>query len=245
MRADDYSWLNIELGNGVAVATMSHPDPTAAQREEYDRLLHDVAEDDDVRTLVLTGWSSPRQGPQPGEYEDFTPFSYYDRAGKLVRKFLDLDKPVIMALDGDPGVLTIPLTGDIVIAERQCTFVDNHVLIGTASATQPFLWPLSTGLLRAKRWILTGEQIGAEEAERIGLVTEVVDTGMALTRAREYAAKFAAMRPETLQATKRTLNQWMRMGLNQVYDHGLALEFMLFPRDFVERYQSGAVMRRS
>ena len=245
MRPDDYTWMTIEIDGGVAVATMSHPDPTKAEREEYDRLIRDVASDDAVRTLVLTGWSNPRQGPQPGEYEDFTPFGYYDRAGKLVRMFLDLDKPVIMALDGDPGVLTIPLTGDIVIAERHLSFIDNHVVIGTASATQPFLWPLSTGLLRAKRYILTGESIGAEEAERIGLVTEVVDTGRALARAREYAAKFAAMRPETLQATKRSLNQWMRMGLSQVYDHGLALEFMLFPKDFVERYKSGAVMRRS
>jgi enoyl-CoA hydratase/carnithine racemase len=49
---------------------------------------------------------------------------------------LNLDKPVVVALDGDPGVLTIPLSCDIIITERHLSFADNHVLIGTASATQ-------------------------------------------------------------------------------------------------------------
>lgn len=239
MKPEDYSFLSIEVDGGVAVATMSHPDPGRDEREEWDRLIADAKSDPEVRTVVITGWSNPPRGPKPGDYEDFTPFGYYDRAGQLVRDFLDLDKPVVMALDGNPGVLTIPLTGDIVIAERHLTFADNHVVIGTASATQPFLWPLSTGLLRAKKHILTGEPISAEDAERIGLVTEVVDTGASLGRALEYGRKFASMRPESLQATKRILNQWLRMGLTQVFDHGLALEFMLFPKDFASQFRSG------
>ncbi len=46
----------------------------------------------------------------------------------------------------------------------------------------------------------------------------------------------ASLRPETLQATKRALNQWMRLVRTPVYEHGLALEFMLFPKDYAERH---------
>jgi len=69
---------------------------------------------------VLTGWGHPARGRPPGAFEDFDAFTYYDRARQApVRAFLDLDKPVIMALDGTPGVLTIPLTGDIIIADEK------------------------------------------------------------------------------------------------------------------------------
>ena len=93
-----------------------------------------------------------------------------------------------------------------------------------------FLWPPSTGLLRAKRYLLTGDTFDAEEAERIGIVTEVVDTGCALARATVYARRLASLRPDTVQATKRTLNQWLRLGVGTVYDPGIALEWMLYPR---------------
>jgi enoyl-CoA hydratase len=233
-----YSFLNIEVRDGIVFATMTHPDYSHDEREEWPRLIADVAADDDARVLVITGWGNPKQGRKPGAFEDFDSFKYYDRARQQpVKALLDLDKPVVMAMDGNPGVLTIPLSGDILIAERHLEFSDNHVLIGTASATQPFLWPLNTGLLRAKRYILTGESIDAEEAERLGLVTEVVDTGKSLARATEYAEHFASLRPETLQATKRVLNQWLRMAEGPVFEHGLALEFMLFPKDFSQRYQ--------
>ena len=86
--------------------------------------------------------------------------------------------------------------------------------------------------MKAKRYILTGEQFTAEEAERMGLVTEVVDTGGALTRATELAERLASLRPEAVQATKRILNQWLKMASSAVFEHGLALEFMLFPDHF-------------
>ena len=56
--------------------------------------------------------------------------------------FLDLDKPVVTALDGSPDVMTIPLCSDIVIAERQVVFDDHHVPLGTVSANPTV--PLAT-----------------------------------------------------------------------------------------------------
>lgn len=239
MDTTSYRFLNVTVSeDGIAVATMTHPDYDHTEREEWPQLIADVDADASVHVLVVTGWGNPRRGLPKGAFEDFDPYLYYNRAARQpVKAFLDLDKPVVMALDGEPGVLTIPLTGDIIIAERHLHFSDNHVRIGTASATQPFLWPMSSGLLQAKRYILTGDAFDAEEALRLGLVTEVVDEGKALDRALEYAGKLTRLRPQTLQATKHTLNQWLRMAYTPVFEHGLALEFMSFPADFSRNMQ--------
>ena len=89
--------------------------------------------------------------------------------------------------------------------------------------------------MKAKRYVLTGEWIDALEAERIGLVSEVVETGSSLDRATEYATTLAALRPETLQLTKRAFNRFLRQGLLDVFDEAVALEFLAWP----DRYGGG------
>lgn len=232
-RYDGFSFLRIRAEEGLVHAELTHPDYDHDEREEWGRLFAAVADDRDCRVLVLSGWGNPRRGYSPGMFEDFDAFSYYDRARRdPVVAMLELDRPIVVALDGNPGVLTIPLSGDIVIAEEHLSFSDNHVKIGTASATQPFLCPPSMGLMRAKRYILTGRPFTAREAVEMGLMAEVVPTGQALARAMETAREIAALRPEAVAATKRNLNQWLLRARRDVFDHGLALEFMLFPADF-------------
>jgi enoyl-CoA hydratase/carnithine racemase len=239
MQTEGYLFLNVAVEDGVAVATMSHPDFSHDERDDWTTLVDTVKRDPEVRTLVITGWGKPKRGPVPGMFEDFDAYTYYERARlQPLGALLDLDKPVIMALDGAPGVMSIPLTGDILVAERQVTFSDPHVLMGTASATQPYLWPLNSGLLRAKKYILTGRSFTADEALSMGLVTEVVDTGGALETAMEYARHFASLRPETLQATKRVLNQWLRTFHTSIFENGLMMEFMTFPKNFADRFKT-------
>ncbi len=241
MKTDNYHFLDVSVDGGVAVATMRHPDYSHDERGDWDQLIGEVAADPDVHVLVVTGWGNPKQGPAPGLFEDFDAYTYYERARvSPMPAFLALDKPVIMALDGSPGVMTIPLAGDILIAERHVTFADTHVLIGTASATQPYLWPLNSGLLRAKKYILTGQTFGAEVAQAMGLVTDVVDTGGSMAAAMEYARHLAGLRPETLQATKRALNQWLRLFRASVFESALTIEFMTFPKNFADRFKPQA-----
>jgi enoyl-CoA hydratase len=241
MQTDGYLFLDVQVDDHVAVATMRHPDYSHAERDDWTTLIDEVRNDADVRALVITGWGNPKRGPVPGAFEDFDAFMYYERARlQPLAALLDLDTPVVMALDGDPGVLSIPLTGDILVAERQLKFSDPHVLIGTSSATQPYLWPLNTGLLRAKKYILTGKFLSAEEAYEFGLVSEVVDEGRALEVALEYARHIASLRPETVQVTKRVLNQWLRTFHTSIFENALMMEFMTFPKDFADRFKPQA-----
>lgn len=235
MKTDDYSFLHVEVDAGVATVQFNSPDNgnkwARAQEWEIVGLPADLAADDDVRAVVLTGSGDTFSGGAHHGDDPFDAFDYYDRSVKIFRSYLDMDKPMVAAVNGPASGsgLTLAMFCDIVVAERQVEFRDAHVVGGVASATGPFQWPPSIGLLRAKRYLLTGDAFSAEEAERIGLVTEVVGTGESLARARQLAGQLASLRPESLQATKRSLNQWMRMAYGPVFEHALALEFLTFP----------------
>jgi enoyl-CoA hydratase len=88
---------------------------------------------------------------------------------------------------------------------------------------------MSSGLAKAKRYILTGDSVSAEEAEQFGLIAEVVDTGKSYERAVEHAVKLASFSPPAVQLTKRALNNWQRTAFTQVFEHALALELMMMP----------------
>jgi enoyl-CoA hydratase len=148
---------------------------------------------------------------------------------------MNLDKPLVIAINGTASGsgLTLAMFGDIVIAERHVRFSDPHVLGGVVSATGPFLWPPNIGLLRAKRYLLTGDSFSPEEALEFGLISEIVDTGKSMERARQLAVQMASLRPSAVQGTKRALNQWLRMAFDPVFKHALSLEFMRFPADLL------------
>lgn len=233
---------------------------TSAEASEYPRFLREASAHPDVRAMVVTGagdeWFCAGED-LPSHYADAdydafvgsgrdpntTPYSSSELPDAALLNALlgDTDvmqplrtpKPIITALNGSiaGGVLTSVLLTDIVIAERHVRLRDMHVNAGLVAATGPMLWPMSTGILRAKRWLLTGDWLEAEEAERIGLVTEVVETGSSLERATAYAVHLAALRPETLWMTKRAINNWLISHVNDIFTPAFAAEVALFPKE--------------
>jgi enoyl-CoA hydratase len=199
---------------------------------EIVQLANEITGDKDVRSVLISGWSIPRDGESEQTVEPTIEARLLRReeeARAMMRAWFALDKPVVAAVDADSNTPTFILMADIVVAERHVHFWDFHVPNGIASATQPFLWPGSSGLAKARRYILTGDKLSANEAERIGLIAEVVDTGKSLERGMEYAVKLASYRPETLQLTKRALNQWQQPALTPIFEHALAMEFLTMP----------------
>jgi enoyl-CoA hydratase len=223
---------------------------------EYPRFLRAVAASPAVRVAVVTGagheWfcageDSPERGsdatfsasvgtgrdPNVARYDptSLSPAAVQSAlAGdSSVLAALRINKPVITALNGSVtgAALTSVLMTDIVIAEEHVRLRDMHVTAGIVSASGPMLWPLSAGLLQAKRWLLTGDWIDAREAERIGLVTEVVDRATSLARAVEYARHLAALDPDAVALTKRALNNWLLAHVDDVFTPAFAAEIAL------------------
>lgn len=115
-------------------------------------------------------------------------------------------KPVVMAAQGVAFTLTIELAlaADIVVAADDVRFAQLEVARGIVpfgGATIRAVTQLGWG--NAMRFLLTGEEFGASEALRIGLVQEVVEPGQQHDRATQIAERIAAQAPMGVQATLR------------------------------------------
>lgn len=231
----EYSFLKVERADGVATVTFNRPETgnrwALSEEWELTAVIADLRADDDVRVMLLTGTGDVFCGGAHHGDDPFDPAGYFDRSLEVFGDWMNFDKPIVVALNGPAtgSGLSLMTLSDIVVCERQLTFADPHVMIGVVSATGSFFWPLSVGLSRAKRYLLTGDSMTAEEALQIGLVHELVPQGGALARAREFALHIAQLPPGGVQGTKRVLNQWLRTNFAPVFQQGLALEFLRFP----------------
>jgi enoyl-CoA hydratase len=224
---DDLAYLDVEIDRGVAIVRLDGPeDANAISFEghvEMSTILPRLARDDRVDAVLLTGAGDCFcAGPTPefmariAANEPGFVARLMEDVRRLVQGHVELEKPVVSALNGPAGggPLAFALLADVVIAERHATLSDMHVAAAVAAGDGGVLiWPLAMGLLRAKRYLLTGDALSAEDAERLGLVTEVVDAGRSFARAMVYARRFAAGPREALRHTKRALNQWLRVGM--------------------------------
>ena len=244
MDTSRYSFFDISVADGIATVKFNRPDAgnrwALSEEHELFELPHDLRDDKDIKVVILTGAGDTFAGGAHHSDDPFNAFDYYDRSVRLFGSWMDIDQPVIAAVNGPIGGsgLSLAMFCDIILAERHVQFSDPHILVGVASATGPFLWPLNIGLMRAKRWLLTGDSFSAEQAAEMGLVTEVVDTGSSVARAGEFAKQIANMPASAVQATKRNLQQWLRMAYGPVFQHALSLEFMTFPAA-LSQYGSG------
>lgn len=240
---DTFEHLRIERAEpGILVATLDRPEKLNALRrgdhDELIRLLRAVPEDDDTRVLVLRGEGrSFCVGGDLGLVEETVRGDYRAKlrtqrmARDLVQAQIDLEKPVVVAVQGQcsGAGAALALLCDVIVAERSAKFADGHVRHGMAAGDGGVLTlPLSMGLVKAKRYLLSGDWFSADEAERCGLVTEVVDDGAAFDRAMEWAQRLSELNPAAVQLTKRALNGWLSHGMTTAFNLGLAFETLSF-----------------
>ncbi len=178
--------VHYSVEDGVARLTLDSPhNRNAMSTALVDQLrqgLTDAADDPGVRVVVLghTGGTfcagadlSEAAGRDPG---DLATARALEAAG-LLRSILELPVPVIAAIDGHVRAGGMGLIGacDLVVAGTASTFALTEARIGVApSIISLTLLPKMTARA-AGRYFVTGEKFGAEEAERIGLVTVATD----------------------------------------------------------------------
>ena len=83
------------------------------------------------------------------------------------------------------------------------------------------------GPAKAKYYLMTADFIDGKEAERIGLVSFCVPPEQVLSRSLEVAAKLARGSQEEIRATKKSINNWMRLA-GPIFDDSLAREMLTF-----------------
>ena len=249
MRTEGYESVTVEVQGETAIATLQGEEggnrySMHAMYAEFGQLACELRDDPAMRTLVITATGpddvfSLGQKPQATYPESVTADLSQNTSRRGIREFFDLGKPVITALNGPitGGIMAMVLAAsDFIVAEEHAALRDIHVPLGVPSTTGPLFWPMSVGLMKARRYVLTGEWISAQEAERIGLVTEVVPKGTSLERSLEYANLLNSMSPSAVGGTKRNLNQWLRVAFPSIFDPGLVVQFvdMLDPKQGYE-----------
>jgi enoyl-CoA hydratase len=123
---------------------------------------------------------------------------------------IDFELPIVAAINGPAVGLGCSLASlcDLVVIEEHAYFADPHVQLGLVSGDGGILtWPLNMGLQSCKEWLLLGGRISAARAAELGLANRVVPTGDSLATALKLAAKLAALPPQAVRETLRTLNR--------------------------------------
>lgn len=182
--------------------------------------LAELNHDNDVRVIVLTGagngFSSGADHKSAGavpHVEGLTRPSYALRSMEVLDEIIlamrRLHQPIIAAVNGAAigGGLCLALAADIRVAAEGAYFRAAGISNGlTASELGlSYLLPRAIGSSRAFEIMLTGRDVDAAEAERIGLVSRRVPAGDLLPVCYEMAARIAAFSRPGTELTKRTL----------------------------------------
>jgi enoyl-CoA hydratase len=233
-----YETIILERENHIATITFNRPDAMNAlnqqMRAEFREAVGEVAKDDDIRVVILTGAGRAFvAGSDIKELKQTTPYDAHQiqRLGQIVE---ELPKPVIAAVNGFAlgGGCEIAMGCDIIIASDKAKFGQPEINLGLipgGGGTQRL--PRFIGACRAKELIFTGEIIRAEEADRIGLVNRVVALEELMPVVKAIAAKIAAKSPAALKIAKTAINRGMQTSLatglayeRELYSLSLSLE---------------------
>jgi enoyl-CoA hydratase len=228
-----------EPGPGILRITLDAPGLNAVS-EGMHRELADVwlavDRDPDVRVAILQGAGKGFSAGGSFELLDGIMKDYGVRA-RIMREARDLvynvincSKPIVSAIHG-PAVgagLVAAILADVSIATRSARIIDGHTRLGVAAGDHAAIcWPLLCGMAKAKYYLLTCDTLTGEEAERIGLVSLVVEDGQAQAKALEVARSLAAGAQSAVRWTKLSLNNWYRM-MGPAFDASLGYEFFGF-----------------
>ena len=221
--------------DGVAVVTLDNPKVNALSQAVLARLAQ-VAADltaDPPGAVVITG--GERLFAAGADISEFGGPEEADRIGAGFHTALDavaaIPRFVIAAVSGYAlgGGCELALACDYRIAGEKAVFGQPEVLLGIipgGGGTQRL--PRTVGSSRAKELMITGRQVKAEEALRIGLADEVVPNDVLHQRARELAAEVAKGASLAQSLVKKAVDTGASLSLPDA----LALEKKLFTESF-------------
>src|ERR1700752_2129596 len=209
--------------DGVVVVRLNRPERLNAINEvmqtELGQALGDLAADRSAHAVILTGAG---RGFCAGiDVRDFGPqvpeatasaldrMRFQEKMAALAEAVRQLPQPVVAAVNG-PCVgagLALCLAADIRICSAQASFGNAAILLGVSGAEMGMSYhpPRTVGTSVAADWMLTGRTVTAAEADRRGLVSELVEPGRLAGRAVELAAGIAQLPSFGVQLTKRAL----------------------------------------
>lgn len=232
--------VTVERDAGVATVTVDNPPVNALSDETLIELRaagEALAGESGIRAVILAGAGErsfiagadlrvleTALGPDGGSGEIE---HHVSLTGPAFAAWSALPQPVIAALNANAlgGGLEFALCCDLIVADAGAKIGLPEVTLGLmpgAGGTQRLARRIGAG--RAMELILTGRVVDAERARELGIVNVVAESGTALERSRELAARIAALPAVAVQSAKEAIRAGADAGLAE----GLAAERQLF-----------------
>ncbi|MFG3101324.1 enoyl-CoA hydratase family protein [Streptomyces sp. NPDC048182] len=257
----DWHHLRVETADGVATVTLARPDRlnalTFGAYADLRDLLAELSRERSVRALVLAG--EGRGFCSGGDVEEIIGatlamntaqlLDFNRMTGQVVRALRECPFPVIASVHGvaaGAGAV-LALAADFRVAEPGARFAFLFTRVGLSGGDMgaAYLLPRVVGLGHATRLLMLGEPVGAAEAERIGLVSELAAQGGADQSARALARRLADG-PALAQAqTKALLTAELDMPLGAAVELDAATQALLMNgADYAEFHAAHTGKRR-
>lgn len=215
----EYAHLKVDSSNAVRTITLDRPDKlnavNGALATSLVSALNDAGRDDDVRAVVITGsgrafcagldLSAPPELPTATRTDRLDPYAW---VGSWVLAVLACEKPVIAAVNGPAAGagFGLALACDVRIVASSAKLTAGYARRGLSpDAGVSYFLPRHVGVGRASEILLTGRDVDAAEAERIGLAALVVPDAELAARSAAHASALAAGAPIAHALTKRLL----------------------------------------
>lgn len=238
------AFATYEKTGRIAVVTLNRPEARNAIGTLEDcfdlvNALQRANDDPEVSAVVLTGAGKSfcaggdlkaireRTGIGPQTPPDATRLNYRRGVHAIIRALADIEVATIAAINGhaiglglDIGILCdMRLAG--ASAKMASSFVKVGIIPGDGGA-----WILThaIGPMKAAELALTGDQIDADEAQRIGLVSRVVPDDQLMAEAMKLAERVAVNPPRAVRLAKRLLRESQHGRLHDVLELSAAFQ---------------------
>jgi enoyl-CoA hydratase/carnithine racemase len=225
--------LRIETKNGVRHIILCRASEyntiTPALRDELARAIDDADDDHAVHVILLSAegpafcagygldWATRAESAERPRTRAWDSVADYQMISRFVNTYMKLwycSKPTIAAVQGwcIGGGTDMVLCADLIIAGESASFGYPPSRVWGTPTTA--MWVYRMGLEHAKRYLLTGDEITAPEAVRIGLILEAVPDDRLLAHATALAERMARVPTNQLQMLKMLCNHTAeQMGL--------------------------------
>jgi 3-hydroxypropionyl-coenzyme A dehydratase len=238
--------VRYEADGGVARITLDHPETRNALSDELLDALTEAFErardDEAVRCVVLTS-SHEKVFSSGGNLAGFAadvPLAHkhrgIERFPRLFRLIGELGKPTLCAANGHvlAGALGLALACDLIVARDGVRFGTPEINVGVFPFMIMALIYRNVGRKKTNELLLLGEQISAEEAERIGIVNRVVPAEEFDAFVADWAGKLAAKSPVLMRMGKDAMFRQQDMAFEEALDFLRAQLAIAFATDDIQ-----------
>lgn len=239
----DYTTINVRKEQTTTWITLNRPNKlnaiNATMLQELSEALDKIEKDNNIRCVIITGEGKKAfsAGADITELQKLTheTAAEFSRKGQQVFSQVEaLSKPVVAAINGYAlgGGLELALACDFTLASDRAELGFPEMKLGIIpgwGGTQRLAW--TVGVAEAKRLIMLGENVKAEEALKMGLVDKVVPQNILEAKAEALAQRLYECSPTALKYAKRTINSVTKSFL----ESGLKKETHFFAQLFSKK----------